>query len=157
MSMGLSVFKQEPGTGNLEFVTATPLSNQRQALIDIELMPGRYYLVPRTSGVGFQKPLDARKEGKIPIFKKSGEISELVITTLRDIFRRLDKIHLGGCLGLTEFNTLLKKAATSEETSMTSDFFKYNVLAKYAHNSQNEINIRGFLDWFKDWIQSKGV
>lgn len=53
MSMGLSVFKQEPGSGNLEFVTATPLSNQRQALIDIELMPGRYYLVPRTSGVGF--------------------------------------------------------------------------------------------------------
>ena len=79
-------------------------------MVDIELEPGRYYLVPRTSGVGFQKPLDAGKEGKVPIFKKNGELSELVQTTLRELFRRMDKVHLGGSLGHAEFNAFLKKA-----------------------------------------------
>ena len=53
MSIGISVFKQDPKTGELEFITAKTLSNSRQTLLDIELKPGRYYLVPRTSGVGF--------------------------------------------------------------------------------------------------------
>jgi len=57
MSIGISVFQQDPRTGKLDFITATPLSNQRQTLIDIELQPGRYFIVPRTSGVGFQRPL----------------------------------------------------------------------------------------------------
>jgi len=56
------------------------------------LMPGRYYIVPRTSGVGFQKPIDAPKEGKIALFKKNGEFNELVEITLRELFRRLDRI-----------------------------------------------------------------
>ena len=59
VSVGLSVFKQDPQTGNLDYITTTPLTNKRQAEVDIELQPGRYFLVPRTSGVGFQKPLDA--------------------------------------------------------------------------------------------------
>lgn len=33
--------------------------------MDLELDPGHYYIIPRTSGVGFQKPLDAEREGKI--------------------------------------------------------------------------------------------
>ena len=69
---------------------------------------------------------------------------------MRDVFRRLDKIHLGGSLGLAEFQAFLQKA--SGET-MTADFFLHQVLFKYAHNSQREITIRGFLDWFKQWIQ----
>jgi len=61
-------------------------------MLDVELMPGRYYIVPRTSGVGFQKPIDAPKEGKIALFKKNGEFNELVEITLRELFRRLDRI-----------------------------------------------------------------
>ena len=53
MSMGVSVFKQDILSGKLELVTTTPLNNQRSTMIDVELMPGRYYIVPRTSGVGF--------------------------------------------------------------------------------------------------------
>ena len=100
------------------------LGNQRQTTIDIELDPGRYFLVPRTSGVGFQKPLDAPREGKIPVFKKNGQFSELVLTTLRDIFRRLDKIHMGGSLGHAEFNTFLQKAVGE---SISQDYFKFNI------------------------------
>ena len=72
------------------------------------------------------------KEGKISIIKTDGNLSELVLTTLRDIFKRSDKIHLGGSLGLPEFNIILKKACGE---TMTSDFFKFNVLSKFAHNN----------------------
>lgn len=40
---------------------------------------------------------------------------------------------------------------------MTKDYFHHNVLAKFAHSDKNELSIRGFLDWFKSWIQQKGV
>ena len=42
-----------------------------------------------------------------------------------------------------------------ESTTYTADFFKFNVLAKYAHNSSNEVSVRGFLDWFKPWIKER--
>ena len=107
MSIGIGVFKQVPATGQLEFIKATTLSNKRQTLVDIELEPGRYFLVPRTSGVGFQKPLDAQREGKISIFKKNGDLTDLVELTMKDVFRRLDKIHLGGSLDHKDINKFL--------------------------------------------------
>ncbi len=54
--------------------------------VDIELQPGRYFIVPRTSGVGFQKPVDSQKEGKINLFKKDGDLADIVETTLRSVF-----------------------------------------------------------------------
>lgn len=53
MTIGISVFKQDQLSGKIELVVTTPLQNDRSAMLDIDLMPGRYYLVPRTSGVGF--------------------------------------------------------------------------------------------------------
>ena len=38
------------------------------------------------------RPLDAKTEGKITILKKNGDLTPLVELTVRDIFRRLDKI-----------------------------------------------------------------
>ena len=110
--------------------------------------------MPRTSGIGFQRPLDAPREGKLVVFKKNGDLSELVEATVRDLFRRLDKIHFGGSLGLEDFSTFLRKACGE---TISNDFYKYNVLAKFAHNDENEVTIRGFLGWFKQWIQQKGT
>ena len=72
----------------------------------------------------------------------------MVLTTLKDVFRRLDKMHLGGSLGPAELNQFLQKAS-SDEQMMTSDYFRYNIASKFASNDQHEINERGFIDWFK--------
>lgn len=40
---------------------------------------------------------------------------------------------------------------------MTADFFRFNVLSKFASTNSKEISLRGFLEWFKEWIQSKGT
>ena len=90
--MGICVFKRNVTTGEIEFVKATPMSNKRQVQLEIELDAGHYFVVPRTSGCGLMRPLDAKSEGKIPIFKKNGDLSTLVEITLKDIFKRLDKI-----------------------------------------------------------------
>ena len=140
----------------LELVHDSMLTKERQAVVDIQLPAGKYYIVPRTSGIGFQRPIDAKSEGRVQIFEKNGELTELVENTLRDVFRRFDKIHLGGGLDLQEFNAFLERAVGKSEL-MTADYFRYNVLAKYAHNSAGEVSIRGFLDWFKAWIQQKGT
>lgn len=103
MAIGVSVFKQDH-FGALELVHDTMLTKERQALVDVQLGSGKYFIVPRTSGIGFQRPIDARPEGKIPVFEKNGELTELVENTLRDVFRRFDKIHLGGGLDLQEIN-----------------------------------------------------
>ena len=90
----------------------------------------------------------------MPVFKKNGELSEIMQTTLRELFRRMDKIHLGGSLGHAEFNTFLKQAIGE---TISQDYFKFNVLTKFASNNQKEVCLRGFLDWFKMWIQERGI
>ena len=133
---------------------ATPLGNGRSIIIDVELLPGRYYIVPRTSGVGFQRPVDANKEGKLTLFKKNGDFTDLVELTLRDLFRRLDRIHLGGGLDLEEFNDLMKRVGQEPKSN---DFFRFHVVNNFARNSNNELSLRGFFDWFRTWIQQEGV
>ena len=55
------------------------------------------------------RPLDAKSEGKIPIFKKNGDLSTLVETTLKDIFKRLDKIQLENAIGYEAFSEFLDR------------------------------------------------
>ena len=92
ISIGITVFQRNITTGELEFVKASPMSNKRQIQLEIELEVGHYYIVPRTSGCGLMRPLEAKAEGKIPILKKNGDLTPLVELTVKDIFRRLDKI-----------------------------------------------------------------
>ena len=70
------------------------------------------------------------------------------------MFRRLDRIHLGGGLDLDEFNLFMKRVGREAKSA---DFFRAQILHNHAKNAQNELSLRGFLDWFRTWIQQEGL
>jgi len=78
------------------------------------------------------RPLDAKSEGKIPILKKNGDLSNLVELTVKDIFKRLDKIQINNSLDYKEFAHLLEKGVGD---TVSQDEFEFNILPKYCHNN----------------------
>jgi hypothetical protein len=113
-----------------------------------------YYVIPRTSGLGFQRPIDAIKEGKNSILNKNGGLTDLAENTLKDIFKRLSDIEGLTVMDCDAFNSFYTKSGLGEAKS--SDFFKFNVLKENSHTSDNQLDLRGFLDWFTKWTVGNG-
>lgn len=57
---------------SMDLVDFTPLSNERQVEIEIELTPGRYIVVPRTSGALMIKPDELFEKPKTALVTKEG-------------------------------------------------------------------------------------
>ena len=93
-------------------------------------------MVPRTSGCGLMRPLDAKSEGKIPILKKNGDLSTLVEITLKDIFKRLDKIQLENAIGYEAFSEFLDKGLGD---MISLDKFDTQIIGNYCSNANKEL------------------
>merc|ERR1712232_345277 len=72
----------------------------------------------------------------------------------KDIFRRLDKIQVNNSLEYKEFSQLLERGVGD---TISQDYYDYNILPNYCHNSSKELSLRGFTDWFKDWAKERGT
>ena len=77
-------------------------SAERQVELDVELEPGEYVVLPRTSGCTLRRPVGAKSEN-IRMVDGSGHLHPIVELTIRDIFRRLDKYLVNNILELAEF------------------------------------------------------
>ena len=97
-----------------------------------------YYLVPRTSGIGFQRPIDAVKEGTNSFLNKNGGLTDLAESSLKDIFKRLTDIEGVSVMDLDAFNLFYTKSGLGEAKS--SDFFKYNILKENSHTSDGSLD-----------------
>jgi len=69
---------------------------------DVELEPGEYLILPRTSGCSLKRPPTAKAE-YIKLLDASGELHPLLDLTARDIFRRLDKVMINNIVEFSEF------------------------------------------------------
>jgi hypothetical protein len=70
--------------------------------LDVELEPGEYLILPRTSGCNLKRPPNAKAE-YIKLVEASGELHALADLCIRDIFRRLDKVMINNILEYNEF------------------------------------------------------
>lgn len=70
--------------------------------MDVELEPGEYIILPRTSGCTFRRPPSAVKEF-IKLVQPDGELHPLAELCIKDIFRRLDKYMVNNILEYGEF------------------------------------------------------
>lgn len=77
-------------------------SQERQVELDVELEAGEYIILPRTSGCTMRRLPNARSE-YIKMIDSNGDLHPLVDLTVKDIFRRLDKIVINNSLEYPEF------------------------------------------------------
>ena len=77
------------------------------------LEPGSYIVVPRTTGCGIGKPLEADEDVKVHLLNNN-KPTEILLSTLKDIFAKFDIIS-NGVIDYKEFE-LFKNIIGAEIT-----------------------------------------
>ena len=72
--------------------------NERQVEIELELDEGEYLVIPRTSGCNLRKIIGMPDDPIHKLLDPHGELNPLVELTVKDIFRRLDKVMINNAL-----------------------------------------------------------
>lgn len=146
--VGVIILKRTSDNG-VTYVDSRDLSFDRQVELEIDLEPGSYIILPRTTGCTLRRPADARPEN-IKMLEKNGKLNELVESTIIDIFRKFDML-LNRELSYIEFKGFfecLNKSISEKE-------FKSQILDRYT-SSNRGITQRGFINFFKDAIVQNG-
>jgi len=107
IDMGLSVIRVTEGQG-LELHEYIPFSKDRQVELQTTLTPGKYIIVPRTTG-GLMtfKPVKLIDQPPTPFLQENGELSKVFASIVVDIFNKFDVI-MGRELSYSEFLQLYR-------------------------------------------------
>jgi hypothetical protein len=150
MTIGLAIL-QRNARGSFDLIFMKEFSAERQVELDVELEPGEYLIVPRTSGCSLKRPPTAKPE-YIKLLDGNGELNSLAELCIRDIFRRLDKVQINNILEFSEFQEFYGRL----NITLTEQDFQKKILAKFCNNDEGGINKRGFLELWKDAIKTQG-
>jgi len=149
MAVGFAIL-QKRVTGQYDLVCLKDFAADRQVELDIDLDEGEYIVLPRTSGCTLRRIPGTAKE-KVELLDKYGELHPLAVLAIKDIFKRLDKVVLNHKLDFEEvaqFYARVGKQLTEKE-------FKGYILKKFC-NDGKALNQRGFIEFFKDSVNSLG-
>ena len=69
---------------------------------EVELIPGRYVVLPRTSGALMTKPLDWNSKPRTTLIDENGDLTLAFSHVVEDIFRKFD-LFIGRELSYEEF------------------------------------------------------
>lgn len=119
--------------------------------LDVELEPGEYLILPRTSGCTMKRPPAAKSE-YIKLLDNSGELNPVAELCIRDIFRRLDKVIINNIVEYSEFQEFYSRL----NINLTEEDFHRKISKRFCNNEEGGINRRGFLEFWKDAIRSQG-
>jgi calpain-15 len=120
----------------------------RQIEMEVDLGPGSYIVLPRTTGCRLARPVYVKSGKQIPLIT-GNSLHPLVKSTLRDIFRRFDLL-ISEDLSYNEMKALME---TIGEKLSIQDFD--NLKTKYC-STQRGITFEGFQDYFYDLIIKRG-
>jgi hypothetical protein len=88
---------------SIELVDYKQFAKERQVEIELHLSPGKYVILPRTTGILMSLKPDALKNVDFtPLVDQDGELSKVFEGVIEDIFRKFD-LFIGRELSYDEF------------------------------------------------------
>ncbi len=148
LDIGITILrKMNDGSASLQEIKE--LQFERQIELEVDLDPGFYIILPKSTGCTLKRPVDAVTEN-IKMIDKNRRINELVHSTIVDIFRKYDML-LTRELTYVEFKGFyecLNKTISQQE-------FETQLLNNYA-STQKGVTLAGFVEFFKDAILTYG-
>jgi len=139
LDMSILVFKRDAVRKPL-LQHYEPMKVERQVEVELELEPGEYIVVPKSSGCALRRPISARPEGK-PLIENQ-HLSALAESTFRDIFRKFDMM-VSQDLNNDELRAVFETGGMS-----SSDFQPYR--------QAKPLPIEGFLDLMEKLTLQRG-
>lgn len=129
------------------------IAKERQVELQVKLTPGRYIVLPRTTGgLMVNKPKDLVAQAPTSLLNASGELSSAMSGVVEDIFRKFD-LFIGRELNYQEFKILYQMVDQTRE--ITQSEFESKFLKQYCCTSEG-ITVRGLKDFMRDSVQKLG-
>jgi len=100
---------------SLELVDYCSFSRERQVEIETELAPGKYIVIPRTSGALMVKPKSWNDKPQTLFTEKDGNLTKTFESVVEDIFRKFD-LFIGRELCFEEFKIFYQCTGKPELT-----------------------------------------
>lgn len=129
----------------MELVDYKNLSRDRQVELEVELKPGKYIVVPRTTGALMGKSASWNDKPKTPLLDKDGQLTKAFESVVEDIFRKFD-LFIGRELSFEEFKSFYRCTGKPELTEFD---FKLSFLDKYCSTSEG-VTVRGLKMFFSE-------
>jgi hypothetical protein len=146
MDVSLCVLKHNEDT--LELIGYKNFSKDRQVELEVHLQPGKYLVVPRTTGALMTlKNKDLASQPTTPLLNKDGQLSKPLESVVEDIFRKFD-LFIGRELSYDEF---LNFYAVTNYPPLTPQDFKSKFLDKYC-STKDGLTLRGLKHFFADTL-----
>lgn len=148
LDIGITILRKTHD-GSVSLHEYKDLQFERQIELEIDLDPGSYIILPKTTGCTLKRPLEAVSEN-IKMLDKGKRLNELVLSTVVDIFRKYDML-LTRELSFVEFKGFfecLNKTITQQD-------FEREILNNYP-STQRGLTLAGFIEFFKDSIITYG-
>ena len=139
LDLSLIVFKRDAAR-TPQLYHYEPMKIERMLEVELNLDPGEYIVVPKTSGCALSRPLDARPEGKTLL--ENQHLSMLAESTFRDIFRKFD-LMVSQDLNNEELQAIFETGGVS-----STDFQQFR--------QEKPLQIEGFLDLMEKLTIQKG-
>ena len=146
LDVGLVVLKRASGD-QPDVCYYRPNCNKREVDLEVDLEPGSYIILPRTTGCKLRRPNGANNE--FPSLLLDKQLHPLFLSTIRDIFRKFD-ITMNGELDYHEFKSLLE---TCLESISQKDF---DALRNVHCSGIIGLTPEGLASYFKDVLQKRG-
>lgn len=146
LDVGIVVLKRASGD-QPEICFYRSNQNKREVEIEVDLDPGSYIILPRTTGCKLRRPVDANNEHPGLLLDK--QLHPLFLSTLKDIFRKYD-VTMNGELDYHEFKSMLE---TCGETISQKDF---DSLRNSHCSGVIGLTVEGIISYFKEIMQKKG-
>ncbi len=144
-AVGISVLRRVQSGNGFEIAFSKEFAIERQVELEVNLEPGEYVVVPRTTGCNLRKPDSHRSDALPSLLTPSGDLNHLATLTLHDLFRRLDTLTLDGTLSIPELTTFFARLSLP----FTQDTYQAILQAHCPGHTDHGLDRRAFCEWWR--------
>lgn len=153
MDISISVLKQDTNLNEISHVESLDFTIAPNAQLEINLAPGNYIILPRTTGCFFGRPYEKMNDESIAELYnyELNTPSSIFVATIKDIFKKFDML-LNRELKYSEFKGFWECITNNP---ITKEEFDECILGKYTSSSEG-ITEKGFISFFVENLLTSG-
>ena len=151
LDIALTILIQDKKTNEISHYQSLEYNKISLIQIELNLEPGNYIILPRTSGCFFGRPQNSNEENTILFDKEKGDFTPIFKNTILDIFKKFDLL-LNQKLMYNEFKGFY--SSTMKEQLDENNF--NNIYLKKYSSYEGGITEKGFIQLFKETYINEG-
>jgi len=153
MDISISILKQDTNLNEITHLESLDFTIAPNAQLEINLPPGNYIILPRTTGCFFGRPYEKMSEETVSeLFNlDTNQPSSAFISTIKDIFKKFDML-LNRELKYSEFKGFWECITNNP---ITKEEFEEEILGKFTSSNEG-ITEKGFINFFVENLLTQG-